>query len=330
MLITPQGGWLASAKRLYMKSITINPLPFWNAQVRTDWFDDPGAIKDWDTTFSLIKKLGFVQVRYNIDLRSIFDNVAGAAMPFLLLESPDLWVRRIDPVLKYCAVYGMKLLLVIDDIDACVEEWGVDGVASLLQLVVNRVGGRAKYSFDEIDSASDWQEKLNIYSKLMSSVDFKGSEVQAPPILVMPFLPWQSALAQFVTSPLSSKFNVNSINVYVDRRYSPSYVAAYSTLLTQAKVILSSARKPYAIHETGLSPDYAQVDDISRGEMLLQLERTIYKSGGFQDYGIYGTHDAQETPSGEQFSILNPNVLLGYLKGSGYSPAIIIPSKKSS
>jgi len=310
-----------------MKSITINPLPFWNAQVRSDWFKDPDAVKDWDTTFSLIKKLGFTQVRYKIGLRDTFDNATGVTMPFLLLGSPDLWVRRIDPVLKYCAVYGMKLLLIIDDIDVCIEEWGVGRVASLLQLVINRVGSRAKYTFDELDSTSNWQVRLSLYNDLMSRVDFKGNEVQAPPMLVMPFLPWQSALAQFVTSPLSSKFNANSINVYVDRRYSPSYAASYSTLLTQAKVILSSVRKPYVIQETGLSPDYAQVDDISRGEMLLQLERAIYKSGGFQDYGIYCTHDALETPSNEQFSILNPNVLFGYLKGSGYSPAIVISVK---
>jgi hypothetical protein len=30
-----------------MKTISINPLPFWNAQVRTDWFEDPGILSDW-------------------------------------------------------------------------------------------------------------------------------------------------------------------------------------------------------------------------------------------------------------------------------------------
>jgi hypothetical protein len=312
-----------------MKTVTINPRPFWNAQVRTDWFKDPVAVKDWDDTFSLIKKLGYTQVRYKINLRSIFDTYVGITMPFIFMDSPDLWFRTLEPLMKYCTVYNMKLLLVIDDIPKCVESWGVDGTAQLLQKVIDRVGNRAKYTFDELNPNSEWKELLNTYNELMPRLNFRGNEIQAPPVLIMPFTPWQIVLAQVTTSDFNQKLFSNSINVYVDRRYSPSHVAAFSTMLTQAKVILTAAKKPYSIHEMGLSPDYAQADDIVRGEMILQLERAVYKVGGFRDYGIYCTHDNENTLPNSQFSILNPNVVLGYLKGSGYSPSIVISTKAS-
>lgn len=309
-----------------MKSISINPQPFLNAQTRADWFKDPVAVADWDKTFAIIKKLGFTQVRYKINLMDTFlveIGVSGASP-----NVSELWARRIDPILKYCAVYKIKLLLVMDDILSCVENWGKTVVVELLQRVIDRVGSRAQYTFDELDP-TNWKSVVTLYSEIVNSIIFRSS-IQAPPMLVTPFIPWQPALREFVASPLAKKYAKNSINIYVDRRFAPSHISVYSSMLTKAKAILTTVGKPYVIQETGLNYDYAQVDDISRGDMLLQLERTILKIGGFQDYGICCTHDSPWTPPNAQFSILNPNVLLGYLKTSGYSPSIVLPVQSNN
>lgn len=311
-----------------MKTLSINPRPFWGAVTRADWFSDPGAVKEWDTTFSIAKKLGFGGVRYQIGLRDTFQNQVGATIPFIFLDSPELWARRIEPVLKYCTVYQMKLLLVIDDIPECVNLWGIDGTAQLLQRVIDKVGALGKYTFGELDP-ENWQTIVGVYDQLLSRLNLTGKELQAPPMLAMPFGSWSKALSEYFQTPFAAKMNVNAVNVYVDSRFVPSYDAAYLQLLKDVKTVLAARGKPYVIHETGLCPNYAQVDDERRGKMILRSEKMIYQVGGFRDYGIYCANEGDTVPNAEQFSILHPSVLKGYLMGSGYAPTIVLPNAQN-
>jgi len=310
-----------------MKSITVNPKPFYNAITRRDWFNDPGAVKDWDTTFSLIKRLGFVQVRYNIGLRDTFHTQSGSTVPFIFVDSPELWARRIEPIIKYCLVYKLKLLLVIDDVPECLELWGYDGTAALIQRVVDKVRTSmpARYTFENI-TVDEWQGRASMYYELMQNINFYGVEVHAPAVTCRPFLPWESVLSQFITSKEASLYSSFSVNIYVDARYVERPLDVYKNLLTASKIELAVSAKPYTIQETGMNANYAQSNDFERGKLINKMEKLIIQSGGFKDYGIYGTHDSLSTPPNEQFSIINANLILGYLCNSGYAPSIVIPS----
>ena len=133
-----------------------------------------------------------------------------------------------------------------------------------------------------------------------------------------------NALNNFLLHPFAQRCQSTSVNIFVDRRYSTNYSSTYLSLLTGSKTILASRPVPYAIHETGLCPDYAQTDDETRGQLILQSEKLIYQIGGFRDYGICCANDEDTTPVENQYSILNSNVLRGYLGAGGYSPSIVI------